>query len=157
MYLRFSSDFAHKNIAADMMRHLSLHLCPSPPWTDTHIEWNHKQNTKGKAMNIIRKTICLSLFSSLSLAVPVCLSDSFSFSLSSSNNSKIKLHYAPFYWSFATFKTAFSAGQRRKWLMTHDVLIESFLSGQIILTMWPLNSIIGQNGILNSLECYWCF
>lgn len=118
-----------------------------------------KQGRQKKKKNIIRKTICLSLFSSLSLLVcpSVFLSPPSSLSLSSSNNSKIKLHYAPLYWSFGTFRTAFYAGQRRKWLMTHVALIESFLSGQIILTMWPLNFVIAQNGILNSSECYWSF
>lgn len=103
-----------------------------------------KQRGYSKRKNIIMETICPSPFSSLSLSVSPSLL--LSFSCSSSNNSKIKSHYTPLYWSFGTSRTAFTACQRRKWLMTHGALIKSFLFGQILLTMWPLNSIIAENG-----------
>lgn len=135
--------------------HLSLHLCLYfLLWTNTQrVKSQTEQREKRERKKHNQKTISLPFFA-FSLCLSFCL---FLLSLLSSNNSKIKLHYTSLHWSFSTFRTSISAGQRRKWLMSHGVLIESFLFGQIILTMWPLNSIIAQNGILNSFECYWCF
>lgn len=101
IYLWFNGDFVQSNTAVDMMRHLSPHLCSSPVWTNTRREWNHKQNIKrtGKAKKyIIRKTICLFLFPSLSFLVCLssCLASS-SLSLSrhliTQKSNYIKLHF----------------------------------------------------------------
>lgn len=128
------------------------------PGTATHHQsgnYSHSSEGAGKGKNIIRKTICLSvlLFLSVSAALSVFLRRSasvFPFSLTSSNNAGIKLHYTPLYWSFGTIQDCLFCLPKEKWLMTHGVLIKSFLFGQIVLTMCPLNSIIAHNGTFNS-------
>lgn len=135
-----------------MMRHLCLSLV----LLHTNREWklHPKQRGSRKGKNAIRKTICLSLCFPLffHLHISVCISVSFclSLSLTSSNNSRIKLHYTPLYWSFGTIQDYLFCLPKEKWLMTHGVLIKSFLFGQIVLTMCPLNSIIAHNGTFNS-------
>lgn len=93
------------------------------------------------------------LFLSISASLSVFLRESafvFPFSLTSSNNTGIKLHYPPLYWSFGTIQDCLFCLPKEKWLMTHGVLIKLFPFGQIILTMCPLNSIIAHNGTFNS-------
>lgn len=110
------------------------------------------KSSKGK--NTIRKTICLSLcflFLSISTYVSVFLP------LPSSNNSGIKLHYSPLYWSFGPIQDCLFCLPKEKCLMTYGVLIKSFLFGQIVLTTFPLNSIITHSGTFNYFQSCSCF
>lgn len=157
IYPWFSGDIVQSSAAVYVTRHRGQTLADNEITNRTAKKLgNNKKKTKktGKQFVPLCFPPCLSY--SVRLSVFPSLRPFLPLSLSSSNNAKIKLHYTLLYWSFGTFRTGFSAGQRRNWLMTHDALIESFLSGQIILTMWPLNSIIAQNGILNSSECCGC-
>lgn len=134
------------------------HLCLSLALPHTTREWKLKPQQQGsrKGKNILSKTICLSVFALflsvfLHLSVFLCQSASvFPFLLTSSNNTGIKLHYTPLYWSFGTIQDCLFCLPKEKWLMTHGVLIKLFLFGQIVLTMCPLNSIIAHTGAFNS-------
>lgn len=122
-----------------MMKYFPLLLVPLPGSVkySQRMKSQTEQQGNREGINIIRKisNLPLSIFLSFSLSLSVYFHFFLRLSHSSSNTSKIKLHYTPLYWSFGTSRTAFSTCQRIQWLMAHGVLMKLFLFGQIILKM----------------------
>lgn len=125
-----------------MMSHSPLKHVPLPGAV------KYSENGGGKTrQNIIRKAVCLSVCTRLCVTLSKFQCFSPSSSLSSSNSSKIKLHYTPLYSPFGTIEDCLFCLPKEK--MAND----PWCINQII-PLWPNHS---DNVTTKFLNCsQWC-